>query len=211
MSQGLRHVEAALGRLPPELVPIIDNGGMTGFHGHLRLYGAEAHDVDVVAWNDVQTWKFAWPRTLEHLICIGGTSIGDQWAFERGRPDGPILQLDAFEMDVTQTWSSFSHFMEEFRAWSIAPDDDLLIGAYERYGAMSAGQLLAIAPPIQFGTKDILGRLTLVARLTALVFNGDALTQSLDHPDGRLERVSIDTDALGRLRLRLHWCQATLA
>jgi hypothetical protein len=169
-------------------------------HGHYALLGAE----DAVKWNHRELWKHAWRGAADAFFCFGMTSMGDQFAFrvdEMGERDR-VWMLDAFELSPTVVAGTFERFLDDLLERAAKPDD-LVAGAHERHGPMALGQLFAVAPPIQFGTKGLLERLRPMPAGVVMTFYGDTVAE-LERCAGRpITKLDMVMDERGRPRLRL--------
>jgi hypothetical protein len=141
--RGLDELRATLerehARLPEahwDLLKVSD--GVTAYGGYFRILGAE----ELMDWNAVDAWKFAWPPGLESYFCFAETAWGDQYAYRRADMDGPgelpvyflesimlapekltetfvaFLENDSFEIHIVRTTISWSRRARSSVIWT---------------------------------------------------------------------------------------------
>lgn len=94
------------------------SNGLTIYYGYYRLFGFCRDDyLDIVRWNDKETWKFAWGEKLLDFLCFGESAWGDQYAYrfnelnEHTEPKIYILNNATMEADI------LADCFEDFFSW----------------------------------------------------------------------------------------------
>jgi hypothetical protein len=175
------------------------SNGATLLAGHYVILGGDT----AVTWNHPEQWKHAWRGAADAYFCFGMTSVGDQYAFRIvGGVCGPqVFLLDGFELDPKEIASTFDDFLD-YVLDAAANPDDLVAGGYERLGPLAEGQLLAIAPPIQFGTDNLLGRLRPMMAGLVMRLYGDAVAEAERCRGLPVLGIEMIQDERGRPRMR---------
>lgn len=206
--------EAALSKhpLPAQHAEFLSRmNGVVGYGGYFRLFGVEkgpAGLADLTSWNDLRTWKFAWPSRVTAFLCFGETAWGDQYAFamdELGAPSPRVYYLEALMMAAEPIAESFDAFLEnEFLRNCRSPYDSVLVRMRSRLGDLRPDEHLIYVPsPLITGSEndDHVRKMPAVA---SMVVNGDLATQLGDEDMSKqIERVEPYTDTNGRSRLRV--------
>jgi len=187
--------------------------GIDVFGGYYRLFGAgESCNTDMSEWNEVQSWKFAWPQSTAHrFLCFGETAWGDQFAYaldELGRRDPRVYFLGGFTMNASLLAKSFEHFLERtFLRTAFRPGDSVLIGARRRLGDLTPRQHIVYVPSLLLGGCDErVENVSVMAARAAMVVNGDLHTQLSEAGNDReVCRVEGFTDSLDNPRVQVLW------
>lgn len=184
--------------------------GASAFHGYFRLFGSGcAGCVDVTWWNDVETWKFAWPEPVSRYLAFGETGWGDQFAYDRElltAGDTTVYLLDSFEMQPEVLAAQFSEFMtNEFMRQAREPYDSMTRGAMARIGPLGWNEHVTYVPSLLLGGDEDLDHLQKLDARSSMIINGDIATQSQAFPDKFPTSVVPFADDRGRPRMRIVW------
>lgn len=205
-AQQLDDIAAAIGGpLPkPYRDLLLATDGLTLLDGHLRLLGA----IDLLRWNDPDTWKYAWSQPPIDFICFGGTSIGDQWAWRLADistgADAPVMRLDGFELTEAQLAPTTMAFLTDLLPSLATTQVDDIVGlAHERFGSLAKGTLLIAAPPAQFGVERLVNRMSAMSDRNVMTALGDIARQLEEHPSQPVTRFDALIDDRGRARIKL--------
>ncbi len=198
-------------QLPESHVELLSlaNGIMT-FHGYYRLFGVACDPcIDLVRWNERETWKFAWEPDLDRYLAFGETAWGDQYAYQleelqAGKPN--VYVLDAFEMVPEPIAASFEEFLEnELVRCSRSPYDQLTIDAFRRIGALDWSDHITYIPSLLLGGEERSENVHRINGRASMIVNGD-LDREMKKGQGTVvDSIATYTDAQGRLRTRIVW------
>jgi hypothetical protein len=182
--------------------------GVSGYFGYVRIYGVNpVKHTDVIGWNRIETWKFAWGKKVSGYFCFAGDAFGAQYAYEFN--DGVfgtnIYMLDAYTMDVQIEFCSFEDFFEtEFLRICAAPYDRVMLSAHRKFGRVDAKNHFIYSPSLHLGGQEDLENLVEMEAETAMILNGDVYTQLYSAEEGSvLKGVSQYVDGTGRDRIKL--------
>ncbi len=184
--------------------------GISACHGYFRLFGLGCSNcTDLVSWNDMQTWKFAWPGDLEAYLSFGETGWGDQYCYrldELSMGDASVFLLDAFEMQAERIASGFSEFMHrEFIRQAEEPYDSMTRQALAGIGPLSWSEHVTFIPPLLFGIEEDIGHVHKTDARAAMTVNGD-IAREMREESGRVpESLQTYEDEKGRIRVHVRW------
>jgi hypothetical protein len=185
---------------------LLATDGIRMLDGHLRLLGA----TDLIRWNDPETWKHAWAHPPAELICFGGTSIGDQWAWQavdlQSSNDPAVTALDGFELNATPLAASTTSFLRDvLPALATTQVDELVAWAHQRLGPVAKGSLLIAAPPAQFGVEGLVDRMRPMYDAGVMTALGDVARQLEGQAGRRVTQFDTVIDDRGRARVKLNF------
>jgi hypothetical protein len=198
-------------RLPEDHVQLLQSAnGASGYYGYFRLFGIGCpRCIDLVWWNDHETWKFAWPRQISRYLAFGETGWGDQYAYDIDallRGDSTVFLLDAFEMSPEQIASNFSDFLSnEFARQADEPYDSITKVAASRIGPLHWNEHVTYIPSLLLGGEERIENVHRIDARASMIINGDIATQAAAEPDRLPASVQTFQDDLGRLRTRVVW------
>lgn len=198
-------------RLPAEHLQFLaHSNGASAAHGYVRLFGSDcAQCVDLQWWNDVETWKFAWPPPVQGYLAFGETGWGDQFAYSLeglSRGDSTVYVLDAFEMQPGRLAAGFSDFVTgEFLRQAEEPYDSMTRGALARIGPLGWNEHVTYMPSLLLGGEEDLDHVVKLKARASMIISGDIATQAAAAPDSPPTSVVTYEDHQGRLRTRIVW------
>jgi hypothetical protein len=201
----MRAVGAAVPKAHEELLGQSD--GLMGYGGYFRLLGCS----DVLQWNEVSVWKFAWPHEVQAYLCFGENAWGDQYTYRydelRRHASPSVYLLDALSMQAEKIADSFEVFMtQEFLRNCIKPYDDYLVGARNRLGDLAFSEHIAYVPPPLITGSESLDNVVKMNARVAMIANGDLAAQLSDELQSRpIQSIEPYVDTEGRPRLRVVW------
>lgn len=183
------------------------NGAMST-DGYFRIFGIGPQAaIDSVAWNALETWKFAWPPRVGDFWCFGETAWGDQYAFKIDDNYERVFFLDAISMQPEIIAVSFEEFYKsEFLRNAALPYDELTKEARRRFGSLDGSEHLIQSPSILISRVEDINQVQKVPSVDAMILNGDLFTQIGEEEQARrLKGIETFIDASGRTRVRVQW------
>jgi len=196
-----------LALLPKDYRAFCQKGtGISAFHGYYRLLGCSGHSpYTLEEWNDVSTWRFAWPQLKKSYVSIGFSAWGDQYMFDLENPLKGIFFLEAYEMASEPLAETFTEFLNgEWARLSENPYDERMISSFERFGSLRHDEGLALVPPLLLASSESQCDVMRMDMRALLIANGDIFTQMRSlPPHSQVTGVQPYTDEKGRARVRL--------
>jgi hypothetical protein len=207
----VQRLSAANIRLPHSHIELLaETDGCSAYGGFFRLFGiGDGALPNLVAWNDPETWKFAWGNKAAAYIAFGTTAWGDQYAYHA--PDGqvddiaPVFLMDAFTMEVERLSDDFDAFLkDDFQRNALEPYDSMVPPTRTKLGDLTDADLLAFQPPLQLGGTEMASSCVKLPARSVMIANGDLSTGLEILPEtARVAGVEPYVDEKGRSRLRL--------
>jgi hypothetical protein len=184
--------------------------GALAFHGYFRLFGSGcAECIDLEWWNDVETWKFAWPQPLSGYLAFGETGWGDPFAYDAQRlaaGDATVFLLDSFEMQPEELAGGFTEFLEdEFIRQAKSSYDSMTRAALTRVGPLDWDEHVTYVPSLLLGGDENPDHIQKMNARAAMIINGDIAAQSEAAADQLPTAIVPYEDEQGRPRMRILW------
>jgi hypothetical protein len=175
------------------------------------LFGVGDGPEDIGPWNAHETWKFAWPRSLEDYMAFGQTGWGDQYAYripDLQRGIETVHHLDHFLMETAANpvAETFEQFMADFADRAHRPDERVR-EARRQIGDLEPGNLAVFSPsPFLVGLERATHMMKMHAR-GAMVTSGDMMAQlgELANETRKVDRIETFQDDRGRQRIHVRW------
>ncbi len=189
------------------------SNGLWLYDGYFQLFAVGS---PLESWNDLETWKFAWPAGLDEFLCFGETVWGDQYAYRfdelRKSVDPPVYFLDALKMGSRQLAPSFTEFGEKYLTRnSTQPFDSVLRAAHQKLGPMPPSTHLVFSPSLLLTGEENVENLIKMPGQVAMILNGDLWTQLSNPPvDVAVGGLDVVKDDKGRDRVRVNWTPTSL-
>lgn len=185
--------------------------GLMVYGGYFRLFGVDdLKSINLISWNDPETWKFAWEKKADRFLCFGQNAWGDQYAYRLGDLTGqveepPILSIDASELEMILEWSCFTEFFdEEIVRNSVATYDSLITAARPIHGDLAMNESLIFSPSLMIGGPADPENAMKMPSATAMIANGDIWRQTANLQSPRtVVGVVPSPDDKGRMRMRV--------
>lgn len=186
--------------------------GISVFGGYFRLFGGRCPEmIDVIEWNDRETWTFAWNKPLEEYWFFGETAWGDQYAYRRdelresSRPK--VYFLQGITMNPEVIANDFDTFLEaEFLRNALEPYDSFLVAVRQRLGDLAPLDHIAYVPSLLISGEENVDLVSKLDAVASMVINGDLYNQLADQPQDRpIKELQPFEDADGRMRMRVVW------
>jgi hypothetical protein len=180
--------------------------GFTLFHGAFRMLGLRAEpSLDLRAWNDPDTWRFAWGGVADGFVVFGETGWGDQYAY-RASQDGllepAVYFLEATTLDSWPIAASFPEFVhDELLRNAEQPYDEMTVAAVRRLGDLPPEEHWVLSPSLALGGPESVENVMRMPAVTAMTVAGDLVTAIRAAPGRRVTSVSPWRDDRGRARL----------
>lgn len=191
---------------------LTEANGVLGYHGCFRIFGiGDGAILDALAWNDFDSWRFAWGNRFSEFWSFGETCWGDQYAYrktrESGEKPGAVYLLDAVSMTPELIAPGFDEFWsEEFVRCSHSPYDHLVVEAVRRLGPLRAADHFVYLPPLLLGGIESPENIATMDSRASMIAAGDIALGVDAMPDGAaVSGIDEWTDDAGRLRLRVRW------
>jgi len=154
--------------------------GATAYHGSLRMLGVRDEPyLDLTKWNDLATWRFAWPpEVVDPYLFFAETAWGDQYAY---RPDGSsaepaVYLLEHLGLGSDKIAGSFEEFLEnEFLRLAREPRSRTREAVRVR-GAIGPSGHWAHAPSPALGGHETIGHVVELPAVTAMIYGGDIMS-----------------------------------
>lgn len=184
------------------------SNGLRLYDGYFQLFAVGS---PLKSWNDLETWKFAWPVGLDEFLCFGETVWGDQYAYRLGElrklEYAPVYFLDALRMGSRQLASGFTEFGEKYLTRnSTRPFDSVLREAHQALGPMPPSTHLVFSPPLLLNGDENPQNLVKMPARQAMILNGDLWSQLSNPPaDVAVAGLDVVMDDRGRDRVRVRW------
>lgn len=183
--------------------------GCTFHHGSVRIFGSRSEPfLDLATWNEVATWKFAWPESSDptEYFVFGESAWGDQYAY-RADPSSSedIFILESSYLTPVHIASSFAEFLEqELLRVATKPYEPLTDEALRARGPIDASHHWAFAPAIALGGARKIANVVELPAVTAMIAGGDILRQFEEVKEG-MSVVGVEpwTDEQNRARVKL--------
>lgn len=185
--------------------------GVSTTDGLFRMFGVSAASgmPDLVGWNELSLWKWAWPPYAKEYFCFGETVWGDQYAYRMNSSaelvDSTVYFLDALELFPEPMWNGFEEFLEgEFLRNAIEPYDVQVREVRRRLGAVPLEKHVVRVPSPLITGDESKGDLMMLPAAASMVMNGDLARQLLG-PDAPAVVAGVEpyVDTEGRSRLRV--------
>lgn len=193
---------------------LVEYNGFSVFHGTYRMFGVRRDDeLDLVRWNDLETWRFAWSGRVGPFLCIGESAWGDQYAYKFSsdgdlKPGVYFLQATFLKPELIA--ASFDEFFEaELLRVAVRPYDSVMLEAVERFGQIDAQQHWVFSPPRALGGPADLDNVVLMTSSIAMTFSGDVVTDLMAASENaRPTGMEPWVDDAGRARVRVQFSTA---
>ena len=204
--------EASIG-LPAAHQDILSQAnGITVYDGYFRLFGVGCSDgTDLLHWNDLDTWKFAWDLDLSRFLCFGETAWGDQYAYATddlhlGRAP-TVYYLDSILMKAEALCEGFEAFIKaEFLRCATNPYDRMIVAARNKIGRLDWGSHIIYMPSLLLGGQDSVENVAEINAVAGMIINGDLASQCANETLKRRVKALQDyVDSKGRPRIRVLW------
>ncbi len=200
-------------RLPAEHIEVLRwSNGIEAYHGFVRLFGiGGVGSIEAVAWNHPECWRFAWGDRCHPYWLFGETAWGDQYAYRidslRDGESAPVFLLEGLAMTPEVIAPSFAEFFDkEFLRNAVDPYDRMTVLARQKVGPLNVGSHVVYSPSLLLGAPAIIDNVMEMDAVTAMIIQGDIITQLENAPPGRtLRRVEPYEDDNKRMRLQLIW------
>jgi hypothetical protein len=184
--------------------------GISGLNGYFRLFGDLRNGYgSLTYWNDLETWKFAWPKHVQEFICFGETAWGDQYCYKRedvsSQDNPPVYFLDAIRMNPEVAYRNFDEFFfKDFMRNLTSPYSEMVLATRQKFFELDPKIHLIQSPSMLLCGKEDISLLIKQPAVSAMVVNGDILQQlRSEGQNSKLLRSEPHIDEKGRSRLRL--------
>jgi hypothetical protein len=178
-------------RLPEPLSRFLTsrcNGGTFG-GGLFHVLGAARplRHEDLATWNQPHDWKSAYAHLdLAAYVFFADDIFGNQFGYQPGQPDPPVLRFDVQMGEWTEVSDTLSHFLEA----QVEGEGTWLLGAdflqafRDGGGCLEAGQHLGLVIPALLGGTLEPENLRPVEPATNLYVAGQVVTKIKPLPPG---------------------------
>ena len=188
--------------------------GLTAYGGFFRVFRVSpASGPSLPAWNEVSTWKFAWPSHVRDYLCFGETAFGDQYAFRFDELDesssSPVYLLEALTLRPEPLARNLEDFLvNELLRNAAAPYDEMIRAARAAVGDLSTDEHVTYSPSPLLTGEESLQNIVKMPSIAAMILNGDLATQLSDNRrTGSVAGVELFDDELGRSRIKVTWIE----
>ncbi len=191
---------------------LLSMNGLTVYSGGYRLFGSRPEPfLDLAAWNDQDSWRFAWGQLAEDFVFIGETSFGDQYAYRCLRCHPPmqlsaaVYYIDGNTFQSFEVAPDFETFLRnEILGNSYHPADQTMIEAIRTLGPIEPKDHHVYTPSLLIGGSESVESIMTMPAFTAMTIAGDIASWVSSATEGvRVLGVEPWFDERGRGRLRV--------